>query len=69
MVSISTTNEMHKFQTVSSRICTRSDIFFLQDPREALIISLKREVTSLQSENEHLRNALHLQTPEVLSGT
>lgn len=30
------------------------------DPREALILSLKREVGALQSENEHLRSALHL---------
>lgn len=40
----------------------------LMDPREALIISLKREVASLQSENHHLRNALHIQTPELLTG-
>lgn len=35
-------------------------IFFLnfQDPREALILSLKREVNVLQNENEHLRSAL-----------
>lgn len=31
-----------------------------QDPREALILSLKREVGALQTENEHLRTALHL---------
>lgn len=30
------------------------------DPREALILSLKREVTALKSENEHLKGALHL---------
>lgn len=30
-----------------------------KDPREALILSLKREVTVLQSENEHLRAALN----------
>lgn len=35
-----------------------------QDPREALILTLKREVGVLQSENEHLRSALH-----VYSGT
>ncbi|XP_076263312.1 kinesin-like protein at 54D isoform X1 [Rhynchophorus ferrugineus] len=33
--------------------------FFLQDPREALILSLKREVDVLQTENEHLRAALN----------
>lgn len=31
-----------------------------QDPREALILSLKREVAALQSENDHLRSALRL---------
>lgn len=35
-------------------------IFFFQDPREALILSLKREVGALQTENEHLRMTLHL---------
>lgn len=30
------------------------------DPREALILSLKREVTALKAENEHLKSALHL---------
>ncbi|KAK9881584.1 hypothetical protein WA026_016455 [Henosepilachna vigintioctopunctata] len=32
----------------------------LMDPREALILSLKREVTVLQNENEHLRSALRV---------
>lgn len=30
------------------------------DPREALILSLKREVNALQLENEHLKSALNL---------
>lgn len=30
------------------------------DPREELILSLKREVNALQSENDHLRSALHI---------
>jgi kinesin family member 12 len=30
------------------------------DPREALILSLKRDIGTLQLENEHLRSALHL---------
>lgn len=30
------------------------------DPREALILSLKREITALKAENEHLKAALHL---------
>ena len=32
----------------------------LQDPREALIVSLKREVKILQQENNHLRKLLEL---------
>ncbi|XP_045498750.1 kinesin-like protein KIF12 [Colias croceus] len=32
------------------------------DARDALILSLKREVESLQAENSHLRTALHIQT-------
>lgn len=36
-----------------------------QDPREALIVSLKREVSALQDENEHLRTALHLSAEYV----
>ncbi|XP_049873826.1 kinesin-like protein KIF12 [Pectinophora gossypiella] len=32
------------------------------DARDALILSLKREVEALQAENQHLRTALHMQT-------
>ncbi|XP_052753169.1 kinesin-like protein KIF12 isoform X1 [Galleria mellonella] len=32
------------------------------DARDALIMSLKREVEALQAENQHLRTALHVQT-------
>ena len=32
----------------------------LQDPREALIVSLKREVNILEQENNHLRKLLEL---------
>ncbi|XP_019763729.2 kinesin-like protein KIF12 isoform X1 [Dendroctonus ponderosae] len=32
----------------------------LMDPREALILSLKREIDVLQNENKHLRSALHI---------
>ncbi|XP_025836981.1 kinesin-like protein KIF12 isoform X2 [Agrilus planipennis] len=31
----------------------------LMDPREALILNLKREITTLQSENDHLKTALN----------
>ncbi|XP_063825970.1 kinesin-like protein KIF12 [Ostrinia nubilalis] len=36
------------------------------DARDALILSLKREVEALQTENEHLRTALHVQTDYTL---
>ncbi|XP_025415032.1 kinesin-like protein KIF12 isoform X1 [Sipha flava] len=32
----------------------------VMDPREALIVSLRREVEALQNENDHLRNALDI---------
>jgi kinesin family protein 12 len=38
----------------------RTKPIVLMDPREALILSLKREVSVLQSENEHLRSALNV---------
>ncbi|XP_043282318.1 kinesin-like protein KIF12 isoform X2 [Venturia canescens] len=38
----------------------RTKPIVVMDPREALILSLKREVTALQTENDHLRSALHL---------
>lgn len=34
------------------------------DPREALILSLKREINILQLENEHLKSALHFHSSE-----
>lgn len=37
-----------------------SSSFSLQDPRETLIVSLKREIEALQKENEHLRTALDM---------
>ncbi|XP_015599072.1 kinesin-like protein KIF12 isoform X2 [Cephus cinctus] len=38
----------------------RTKPIVVMDPREALILSLKREVDALQNENDHLRAALHL---------
>ena len=35
-------------------------LYLLQDPREALIVSLKREVNILEQENNHLRKLLEL---------
>lgn len=38
----------------------RTKPIIVMDPREALILSLKREIKTLQQENEHLKSALHL---------
>lgn len=38
----------------------RTKPIIMMDPREALILSLKREVKNLTEENEHLKTALHL---------
>ncbi|KAK0078276.1 hypothetical protein PV325_001212 [Microctonus aethiopoides] len=38
----------------------RTKPIVVMDPREALILSLKREVGALQNENDHLRAALHI---------
>lgn len=38
----------------------RTKPIIVMDPREALILSLKREINTLQQENEHLKAALHL---------
>ncbi|KOB77900.1 Uncharacterized protein OBRU01_02599, partial [Operophtera brumata] len=37
------------------------------DARDALILSLKREVEALQAENQHLRSALHLPPAELVA--
>ncbi|XP_023713888.1 kinesin-like protein KIF12 isoform X3 [Cryptotermes secundus] len=37
----------------------RTKPIVVMDPREALILSLKREVNALQSENDHLRSAIN----------
>ncbi|XP_034240231.1 kinesin-like protein KIF12 [Thrips palmi] len=38
----------------------RTKPVIMMDPREALILSLKREVAALQSENDHLRSAIRI---------
>uniref|UniRef100_A0A8D8YU54 Kinesin-like protein n=1 Tax=Cacopsylla melanoneura TaxID=428564 RepID=A0A8D8YU54_9HEMI len=48
-----------RYAARAKRIRTKPII--VMDPREALILSLKREVAALQSENEHLRTALELE--------
>ncbi|XP_059622637.1 kinesin-like protein KIF12 [Phlebotomus argentipes] len=40
----------------------RTKPLVVMDPREAMILSLKREIDSLQQENEHLRTALYVET-------
>ncbi|XP_054287518.1 kinesin-like protein KIF12 [Macrosteles quadrilineatus] len=47
----------------------RTKPIVVMDPREALIMSLKREVAALQEENEHLRTALHLSAEYVADST
>ncbi|XP_035789987.1 kinesin-like protein KIF12 isoform X3 [Anopheles albimanus] len=49
-----------RYAARAKRIRTKPVI--VMDPREALILSLKREIGALQNENEHLRTALNLQT-------
>ena len=39
-----------------------------QDPREALIVALKREVSILQQENNHLRQLVELASDSSLNG-
>lgn len=48
-----------RYAARAKRIRTKPIV--VMDPREALILSLKREVGALQQENDHLRSALQLQ--------
>ncbi|XP_026681119.1 LOW QUALITY PROTEIN: kinesin-like protein KIF12 [Diaphorina citri] len=57
--NISETLNTLRYAARAKRIRTKPII--VMDPREALILSLKREVAALQSENEHLRTALQLE--------
>ncbi|KAF4527002.1 hypothetical protein B566_EDAN001549, partial [Ephemera danica] len=50
-----------RYAARAKRIRTKPVV--VMDPREALILALKREVNALQSENEHLRMALQLSGP------
>ncbi|XP_025265224.1 kinesin-like protein KIF12 isoform X2 [Camponotus floridanus] len=47
-----------RYAARAKKIATKPII--VMDPREALILSLKREVGALQTENEHLKMTLHL---------
>ncbi|XP_073813749.1 kinesin-like protein at 54D isoform X1 [Musca autumnalis] len=46
-----------RYASRAKRIRTKPVI--MMDPREALILSLKRDINALQMENEHLKAALH----------
>ncbi|XP_044268869.1 kinesin-like protein KIF12 isoform X2 [Tribolium madens] len=56
--NISETLNTLRYAARAKKIRTKPIV--LMDPREALILSLKREVNVLQSENEHLRSALNV---------
>ncbi|XP_068892440.1 kinesin-like protein KIF12 isoform X2 [Tenebrio molitor] len=56
--NISETLNTLRYAARAKKIRTKPIV--LMDPREALILSLKREVSVLQSENEHLRSALNV---------
>ncbi|CAG9768113.1 unnamed protein product [Ceutorhynchus assimilis] len=56
--NISETINTLRYAARAKRIRTKPVV--LMDPREALILSLKREVGVLQNENQHLRTALHV---------
>lgn len=47
-----------RYASRAKRIRTKPVI--MMDPREALILSLKRDIKSLEMENEHLKTVLHL---------
>ncbi|XP_072156923.1 kinesin-like protein KIF12 isoform X2 [Bemisia tabaci] len=44
----------------------KSKPIVVMDPREALIVTLKREVAALQTENEHLRASLNLKADDPI---
>lgn len=56
--NISETLNTLRYAARAKKIRTKPII--VMDPREALILSLKREINALQLENEHLKSALHL---------
>ncbi|KAJ8922226.1 hypothetical protein NQ315_004163 [Exocentrus adspersus] len=62
--NISETLNTLRYAARAKKIRTKPVV--LMDPREALILSLKREVTVLQSENEHLRSALNVYSESTL---
>lgn len=56
--NISETLNTLRYAARAKKIRTKPVV--VMDPREALILSLKREVAALKAENEHLKSALHL---------
>ncbi|PSN36696.1 hypothetical protein C0J52_25178 [Blattella germanica] len=55
--NVSETMNTLRYAARAKKIRTKPIV--VMDPREALILSLKREVNALQSENDHLRSAIH----------
>lgn len=55
-----------RYASRAKRIRTKPVI--MMDPREALILSLKRDIHALQMENEHLKAALNLHHQAVTAG-
>lgn len=55
-----------RYAARAKRIRTKPIV--VMDPREALILSLKREVGALQQENDHLRTALQIQGGPIEGG-
>ncbi|XP_044735415.1 kinesin-like protein KIF12 [Chrysoperla carnea] len=65
--NLSETLNTLRYAARAKRIRTKPIV--VMDPREALILSLKREVRALQTENEHLRTVLHLHDEIPINGT
>ncbi|XP_067010518.2 kinesin-like protein KIF12 [Anabrus simplex] len=63
--NISETVNTLRYAARAKKIRTKPIV--MMDPREALILSLKREVSALQNENDHLRSALHLNGEALVS--
>ncbi|KAG5673283.1 hypothetical protein PVAND_003343 [Polypedilum vanderplanki] len=64
--NVSETINTLRYAARAKRIKTKPLIII--DPREALILSLKREVNSLKLENEHLKSLTVFQLPRSING-
>ncbi|KAF6206386.1 hypothetical protein GE061_017619 [Apolygus lucorum] len=61
--NVSETINTLRYASRAKRI--RNKPIVVMDPREALIVSLKREVSALQNENDHLRTALRMSADAI----